>query len=131
MKWVCNDLIVIEIIKSYNRAQNVGLGLPYKTKFRTGPKKEQNDANWYHFRAKSKMAGNSQFRRHVQIQSIHTWFYCMIILKHVIVKLTVILCTFVILLVKNIEFLNSENFILNENMNVGVKNFGLFMAIDQ
>jgi len=55
----------------------------------------------------------------------------MIILKHVIVKLTVILCTFVILLVKNIEFLNSENFILNENMNVGVKNFGLFMAIDQ
>ena len=67
----------------------------------------------------------------VQIQSIHTWFCCMIISKHVIVKLTVILCTFVILLVKNIEFLNSENFILNENMNVGVKNFGLFMAIDQ
>ena len=28
-------------------------------------------------------------------------------------------------------FAFSENFILNENMNVGVKNFGLFMAIDQ
>ena len=130
MKWVCNDLIVIEIIKSYNRAQNFGLGLPYKTKFWAGPKKEQNDANWHHFRAKSKMAEIADFGG-VQIQSIHTWFCSMIILKHVIVKLTVILCTFVILLVKNIEFLNSENFILNENMNVGVKNFGLFMAIDQ
>jgi hypothetical protein len=63
MKWFFNYLIVLKFTKFTNIDQNFRLGLPDKMKFEAGPKNEQNDANWHHFRAKNLNAKNSLFSR--------------------------------------------------------------------
>ena len=70
----CFELIVLKFPKSPNIAQNFWLQLPDKMKFREGPKNEQNDANWHHFRAKNLHVENGRFLRFVH--SIFSYLYC-------------------------------------------------------